>query len=635
MGVMCAVSALVGASDEPQITAGSESPTVETRVLALTPKGATDEASVDLRTAYLLLRQVDPKKLDERPKELTERALTLYRDALKAYEQGNATEAGRLGAASRELAHALELARFARSEGIDQSELPPPPPLRFSVQADLLTEAHEGPVPTVVELPPVLNGVVLEVDGKPGDSVEDHSVQAEVKIVGSEGDSSPVEINTSEEVKVLGDDSKRRFVIASPKQAIREKIFVRRAGPGGVITVPGRAQLQSVPARANRTFVVWQDEAAQARTELQTAYDLIRQARREKMKDETKLYLDAARDLYNAARREAGEGRHSRAIELAQAAVAVVRVPDLLAGKEEAAEREARTFRGRQVRIERGQAKTEAKGRRSPARIELEVRGQAEEKKGDGAEGEPKFRVEIRKRIVDKDGKVSETVEVKEGDDAKKLLEGGPIEARIKAEAGEGEDKADAVAEKIEDVVVARDQAGPVVGIGIALEQVDDAFVVRELVPDGPAAKEGSIRAGDVLIGVEVDGKTEEFEGKPLVDVVKRIRGEEDSAVRVVIQPKGEGERKTIELKRVRIPLPATDEAKENEAKPGPEVFLFEAPRGGRTIRMAPRQTIRRGAPVPGAPLRFRFTPKSPEESNESPKDKSEKNADLPPSIDV
>jgi len=70
-------------------------------------------------------------------------------------------------------------------------------------------------------------------------------------------------------------------------------------------------------------------DGAQARRELRRAYDRIRGAD-ESPRGEVKFYLDAARDLYNAGRRDAQGDRAERAAELARAAEAMTHVPEHL-----------------------------------------------------------------------------------------------------------------------------------------------------------------------------------------------------------------------------------------------------------------------------------------------------------------
>ena len=70
--------------------------------------------------------------------------------------------------------------------------------------------------------------------------------------------------------------------------------------------------------------------AAEARRDLRHAFDRIGELEDDGDK-ESKYYLDGARDLYTAARRDAEDGRNDRAAELAKAAEALTHVPEHLA----------------------------------------------------------------------------------------------------------------------------------------------------------------------------------------------------------------------------------------------------------------------------------------------------------------
>ena len=72
-----------------------------------------------------------------------------------------------------------------------------------------------------------------------------------------------------------------------------------------------------------------EEDGGQARHDLRRAYDRIRDT--DMNQPEAKFYLDAARDLYNAARRDALANRHERSGELAKAAEAITHVPEHLA----------------------------------------------------------------------------------------------------------------------------------------------------------------------------------------------------------------------------------------------------------------------------------------------------------------
>jgi hypothetical protein len=74
-----------------------------------------------------------------------------------------------------------------------------------------------------------------------------------------------------------------------------------------------------------------EDEDERTRRDLRHAFDRISDLKDDAEGPEIKFYLDASRDLYNAARRDAVAGRRERAGELARAAEALTHVPEHLA----------------------------------------------------------------------------------------------------------------------------------------------------------------------------------------------------------------------------------------------------------------------------------------------------------------
>ncbi|MDP2366834.1 carboxy terminal-processing peptidase [Rhodoferax sp.] len=77
------------------------------------------------------------------------------------------------------------------------------------------------------------------------------------------------------------------------------------------------------------------------------------------------------------------------------------------------------------------------------------------------------------------------------------------------------------------------------VGIGAVLQERDDTAVIRELVPGGPAARSGKLKVGDRIVGVAqaADPAPTDVLGWRLDDVVRLIRGTEDSVVKLNILP--------------------------------------------------------------------------------------------------
>jgi hypothetical protein len=74
-----------------------------------------------------------------------------------------------------------------------------------------------------------------------------------------------------------------------------------------------------------------EDEDERTRRDLRHAFDRINDLKADAEGPEIQFYLDASKDLYNAARRDAVAGRRERAGELARAAEALTHVPEHLA----------------------------------------------------------------------------------------------------------------------------------------------------------------------------------------------------------------------------------------------------------------------------------------------------------------
>jgi carboxyl-terminal processing protease len=76
-------------------------------------------------------------------------------------------------------------------------------------------------------------------------------------------------------------------------------------------------------------------------------------------------------------------------------------------------------------------------------------------------------------------------------------------------------------------------------GIGAELQTQDGVAVIKRLIPNGPADKEGSIQRGDLVLGVAqgIDGEMIDIEGLKLQKIVEKIRGNEGTTVRLKVQP--------------------------------------------------------------------------------------------------
>jgi carboxyl-terminal processing protease len=94
-------------------------------------------------------------------------------------------------------------------------------------------------------------------------------------------------------------------------------------------------------------------------------------------------------------------------------------------------------------------------------------------------------------------------------------------------------------------------------GIGASLQSVDGYTVVKEIIPGGAAEKEGHLKREDKIVAV---GQGETGEWVDVVDmklkhVVKLIRGQPDTVVRLQVLPQHSLERKIIKITRAEIQL--------------------------------------------------------------------------------
>src|SRR4029078_8337509 len=94
-------------------------------------------------------------------------------------------------------------------------------------------------------------------------------------------------------------------------------------------------------------------------------------------------------------------------------------------------------------------------------------------------------------------------------------------------------------------------------GIGAALRGVNGYTVVQNVIPGGAADKNGGIKPEDKIVGVGEgpSGPMEDIVDMKLNDVVKKIRGKRGTIVRLEVEPKEGGGRKTIAITRDRIEL--------------------------------------------------------------------------------
>ncbi len=94
-------------------------------------------------------------------------------------------------------------------------------------------------------------------------------------------------------------------------------------------------------------------------------------------------------------------------------------------------------------------------------------------------------------------------------------------------------------------------------GIGAALKVDDGYTVVTNVIPGGAADKEGTLKEEDriVSVGQGDDGEMVDVVDMKLTDVVKLIRGEANTVVRLGVIPAGGTETKIIRITRAKIEL--------------------------------------------------------------------------------
>ncbi len=94
-------------------------------------------------------------------------------------------------------------------------------------------------------------------------------------------------------------------------------------------------------------------------------------------------------------------------------------------------------------------------------------------------------------------------------------------------------------------------------GIGAALQYDDGYTKVSKIIPGGPAEKDGRLKPDDRITAV-AQGKSDDFTDvvdMNLNDVVKQIRGQPGTVVRLKVMPGGKGESKIYDITRDKIKL--------------------------------------------------------------------------------
>jgi carboxyl-terminal processing protease len=117
-------------------------------------------------------------------------------------------------------------------------------------------------------------------------------------------------------------------------------------------------------------------------------------------------------------------------------------------------------------------------------------------------------------------------------------------------------------------------------GIGATLRPEDGATIVETLVPGGAADLDGRLKIGDkiVAVGQQDNSPPVETQDMKLKDVVKMIRGEPGSRVRLHVKPKAGGDVQVYEITRAVIKLEdsaAQSEIVEHGTKPDGAPYRF------------------------------------------------------------
>ena len=113
------------------------------------------------------------------------------------------------------------------------------------------------------------------------------------------------------------------------------------------------------------------------------------------------------------------------------------------------------------------------------------------------------------------------------------------------------------------------------VGIGAVLQSEDGYAKIAELVPGGPASKDGRLKVGDRVTAVaQGDKEFVDSVDMKLDKVVEMIRGKKDTIVRLQVIPVSASDpsvRKVIDIKRDEIKLKEQEAKAEIIERPGPD----------------------------------------------------------------
>ncbi len=95
-------------------------------------------------------------------------------------------------------------------------------------------------------------------------------------------------------------------------------------------------------------------------------------------------------------------------------------------------------------------------------------------------------------------------------------------------------------------------------GLGIQIRNDEGQVVVLRVFAGGPAHKDGRLKVGDKIVGVDPTGagKIQDVTGKKTSEVVKLIRGKRGTKVRIEALPAGQAERRQYTITRDKVETP-------------------------------------------------------------------------------
>jgi len=122
-------------------------------------------------------------------------------------------------------------------------------------------------------------------------------------------------------------------------------------------------------------------------------------------------------------------------------------------------------------------------------------------------------------------------------------------------------------------VAPAQVATAPAAGLGIALSKQNGRIVIGSIIPNNPAARDGRLKAGDEVIGVEEQGEAMvSLDGMPLADAVKRLRGDPGSVVTLLIVPAGQPAANPVRVKLTRERLALLEAEAKGLLLPNPPI---------------------------------------------------------------